>query len=107
MITVTERATKKALEIRDSQEDTAALPLRISIQGGGCSGFTYDLTFDDRRDGDISFEFDKLTIITDQMSMMYLDGVTIDYQDGLMGEGFKVDSPNMSSKCGCGKSFSF
>lgn len=90
-------------DIRTAKENNN-LNLRITVSGGGCSGFKYDMTFDDKvADDDILFED---CVITDEMSLALLSGATIDYVTTLMGENFKIINPNATSGCGCGESFS-
>jgi len=90
-------------DIRTAKSNTH-LNLRITVSGGGCSGFKYDMTFDDKvEDDDILFED---CVVTDEMSLNLLSGSTIDYVTTLMGENFKITNPNASSGCGCGESFS-
>ena len=90
-------------DIRTAKENNH-LNLRITVSGGGCSGFKYDMTFDDKvADDDILFED---CVITDEMSLALLSGATIDYVTTLMGENFKIINPNATSGCGCGESFS-
>ena len=80
------------------------LNLRITVSGGGCSGFKYDISFDDKVNADdIVFED---CVVADEMSLALLSGSTIDYVTTLMGENFKITNPNASSGCGCGESFS-
>ena len=86
--------------------DETGSTLRVFVQGGGCSGFQYGLAFDEKRDGDEEQEMDGFTILMDKWSLPYLDGVTVDYVDGLTGAGFKFDNPNATGSCGCGHSFS-
>ena len=79
---------------------------RVDAAGGGCAGFQYDLYFDEVAEGDMTFESSGVTLISDQMSFMYLMGTTIDYVEGLQGAGFKFENPNTTGSCGCGSSFS-
>ena len=97
---------EKVKEIRGEEniEDTYAL--RLKVQGGGCSGFSYDLYFDLPQDIDHPFESQGVKLLCDQMSLMYLMGTEIDYVEGLHGAGFKFNNPNVKSTCGCGSSFS-
>jgi iron-sulfur cluster insertion protein len=99
MITVTENATNKIDELLVENEENY---LRISVQGGGCSGFTYSFVFDDPADDD--FTFGKVLI--DSMSIQYMQGATLDYLEDLMGSQFTVLNPNAQTTCGCGSSFS-
>ena len=112
MITVTEAAAKKAqLLMQDEmgEERVDASPahgLRMQVVGGGCSGFQYNLGFDEQRSGDKVFEQHGLKVFIDSRSTLYLAGSTLDYADGLMESGFKITNPNARSECGCGESFS-
>ena len=74
--------------------------------GGGCSGFAYDLYFDQPQETDQVFESQGVKMLIDQMSMMYLAGTEVDYVESLQGSGFKFSNPNVKSTCGCGSSFS-
>lgn len=80
--------------------------VRLGVKGGGCSGFSYVLDFDDRRDGDNILEQDGITFYMDRKSSIYLKGILLDYAAGLKGKGFVFRNPNASSTCGCGESFS-
>lgn len=82
--------------------------LRLGIKGGGCSGFSYSIQFEDNepRDKDLVFEFSGVRVIIDKKSILYLNGMTLDWEKNLMGYGFKFINPNETSKCGCGISFS-
>lgn len=81
--------------------------LRVSVVGGGCSGYQYNLDFDkDVRMGDIELDFDGVKILIDPISAGYLKGTTVDYVSGLNGTGFKFSNPNAKRTCGCGSSFS-
>lgn len=103
---LTEVAAQKVLEIRQAEEIEAHYGLRVKVQGGGCSGFQYDLYFDEPGEGDSSFESRGVQMYCDQMSFMYLMGTQIDYVEGLQGAGFKFENPNSTGSCGCGSSFS-
>jgi iron-sulfur cluster assembly accessory protein len=80
--------------------------LRISVVGGGCSGFQYSMNFDSRKDGDIVTDFDGLSVLVDEISLPYIAGTTLDYVEGLHNAGFRFDNPRASRTCGCGSSFS-
>lgn len=99
MITVTETAKTKigALLIENDEKY-----LRISVQGGGCSGFSYSFVFDDLAEDDFTFD----TVIVDAMSIQYLQESTLDYKEDLMGDQFIINNPNAKTTCGCGSSFS-
>ena len=89
-----------------SQKDfDASLSLRIGVKGGGCSGMTYILGFEQKKENDIEFESEGIKCIMDKSHEMYLQGMLIDWQDGLNNRGFNFVNPNASSSCGCGTSF--
>jgi len=90
-----------------AEEGDPALCLRIFVTGGGCSGFQYGFAFDDaRKDDDIRVERGPIAVLVDAMSLQYLMGAQIDYEDKLEGARFVIRNPNASSTCGCGSSFS-
>lgn len=90
-----------------AEEGDAALALRIYVTGGGCSGFQYGFAFDDsRKEEDLSFERGPVTVLVDPMSLQYLAGADIDFEDSLEGARFVIRNPNAASTCGCGSSFS-
>jgi iron-sulfur cluster assembly protein len=106
MITLTPVAVGKVKEILTQQNPQPA-GLRVAVVGGGCSGFQYHMAFENQPNGvDMQFDFDGLKVFVDQMSMMYLNGVEIDFVETLEGSGFKFNNPNVRSTCGCGSSFS-
>jgi iron-sulfur cluster assembly accessory protein len=106
MIQLTETAKTKVQEILNSQEPKPA-GLRISVVGGGCSGFSYSMAFENTPGMlDKTYDFDGLQVFIDQASMLYLDGARVDYVESMEGSGFKFDNPNVKSTCGCGSSFS-
>jgi iron-sulfur cluster insertion protein len=106
MIELTPKAAEKVKEIRDA-EGLGLQGLRVRVLGGGCSGFSYDLYFEDETtDLDQQFESHGIPIYVDMMSFQYLEGVEIDYVEGLHGAGFKFLNPQAKSTCGCGSSFS-
>ncbi len=99
-------AIAKVKEILTAQ-NPQPLGLRLSVVGGGCSGFSYQMNFENQTNGiDKTFEFDGLKVFVDQASLMYLKGTRIDYLETLEGSGFKFENPNVKSTCGCGSSFS-
>lgn len=105
MLQLTDRAVSKVKELL-AAESKDGYGLRVAIQGGGCSGFQYGLTFENaERDNDNVMELGGLKVYVDAMSGMYLDGVQIDYIETLEGSGFKIENPNAVSSCGCGHSF--
>ena len=105
-VSLTPGAATKVGEIRVEESIEESYFLRVKVVGGGCSGFTYDLYFDQAQDTDHHFEANDVKLICDQMSLMYLMGTEIDYVEGLHGAGFKFNNPNVKSTCGCGSSFS-
>ena len=106
MVELTQQAVSKVKELL-AAEQKEGFGLRVAIQGGGCSGFTYGLTFENtQRPTDEVVEVEGLKVYIDAMSQMYLQGVKIDYLETLQGAGFKIDNPNSSGSCGCGSSFS-
>ncbi len=80
--------------------------LRISVVGGGCSGFQYSLSFDDRKDGDQTTVIEGVNVFVDEVSLPYIAGTTLDFVEGLHNAGFRFDNPRASRTCGCGSSFS-
>lgn len=80
--------------------------LRVSVVGGGCSGFQYSLNFDAKKDGDTVTVLDGVQIFVDEVSSQYIAGTTLDYVEGLHGAGFRFDNPRATRTCGCGSSFS-
>ena len=106
MVLLSDKAAEKVKEIRGEENIEEGYALRLKVQGGGCSGFSYDLYFDQSQETDRSFEVKGVKLICDQMSLMYLMGTEIDYVEGLHGAGFKFNNPNVKSTCGCGSSFS-
>ncbi len=106
MVQLTERAVVKVKEILDGQEPKPN-GLRISVVGGGCSGFSYSMAFENSPGMlDKTYSYEGLKVFVDQASMLYLDGAEVDYVETLEGSGFKFNNPNVKSTCGCGSSFS-
>src|SRR3954467_1753243 len=105
-VNLTAMAASKVKEIRTEESIEETYALRLKVQGGGCSGFSYDLFFDQAQDGDKAFDVKGVKLICDQMSLMYLMGTEIDYVEGLHGAGFKFNNPNVKSTCGCGRALS-
>ena len=99
---VTESAVTRVRHVRD-EKNNPKLYLRLTVEGGGCSGFQYIFTWDDAKtDADTVFEN---TILSDEISLPFLEGSTLDYVINMMGEDFKITNPNAKSGCGCGTSF--
>lgn len=114
-VTLTEDAVKEVVGIIQQQQETAKtngeeptpLYLRVGVKGGGCSGFSYSLDLTEtRNDDDEAWEKQGVTVLCDSRSLIYLEGTTVDFKDGLNGRGFVFSNPNATSSCGCGSSFS-
>jgi iron-sulfur cluster assembly accessory protein len=103
-ITLTERAARRINEIMASEPDGSML--RISVNGGGCSGFQYAFDVDrTRQSDDLVVEKDGATVLVDEISIQYIEGSVIDFVDDLMGQSFKIENPHATASCGCGTSF--
>jgi len=90
-----------------AEEANPALMLRVFVQGGGCSGFSYGFTFDqEQNDDDFDFNYEEVRVVVDAMSMQYLQDSTIDYREDVMGSSFVINNPAAKTTCGCGSSFS-
>lgn len=106
MVTMTERAAAKALALLEAENDPALTGLRVAVEGGGCSGFQYALGFDGQPETDDEVaEINGLRVMVDPHSLPYLEGASVDYEDGLMEAGFRITNPNVVAACGCGSSF--
>ena len=107
MVELTPIAVSKVKEILQ-QQNPQPTGLRVAVVGGGCSGFSYHMAFENQmnENADNVYEFEGLKVMVDQMSEMYLDGITIDYVETIEGSGFKFNNPDVKSTCGCGSSFS-
>jgi len=104
MITITDNAAKRILEsIREAAESGDGL--RVRVVGGGCSGLQYKMAIDAERKGDKVFEHQGAKLYIDRKSYLYLNGTQLDYSDGLVNVGFRLDNPNVKRTCGCGESF--
>jgi len=105
-IIVSAAAARRIAELK-KQEGAETAFLRISVSGGGCSGFQYGFTFDDQRqEGDVVFERDGVQVVVDDTSLDLLNGAEIDFVEDMMGAAFQIKNPNAASSCGCGNSFS-
>ena len=105
-VNLTDSGAEKVREFLSTQGlDESSAGLRVGVRGGGCSGFQYQLAFDEQRDGDVIFEHGGLRLLVDNQSLPYVDGSSIDYVDSLQGAGFQVINPNVVAACGCGSSF--
>jgi iron-sulfur cluster assembly accessory protein len=103
-LTITEKAAEKVKAAMEKQ-DKRDVALRLSVLGGGCSGFQYGLAFDEKNGDDHVIEAHGVRVLVDDQSAQYVDGSEIDYVESVMGEGFMVNNPNATETCGCGHSF--
>lgn len=107
IITLTNQAASKVDALRRQEMgENPLLALRVAVRSGGCSGFSYEMFFDTATSDDWSGSCNGVPLLIDPQSAPYLTGATLDYQEGLMGAGFRWDNPNVSRSCGCGQSWS-
>ncbi|MEO6303388.1 MAG: iron-sulfur cluster assembly accessory protein [Bacteroidia bacterium] len=107
MITVTENAKNHAIDLIKSENRPVDSFIRVGVDGGGCSGLSYKLEFDNQlKEGDQMFEDKGIKIVVDRKSFLYLVGTELEYTGGLNGKGFVFNNPNANRTCGCGESFS-
>lgn len=104
-VTLTDRAARQVKKIKEDEDLGEDLYLRMAVEGGGCSGLSYKLGFDYKSEEDEIFESNGIEIIVDSRHLMYLEGISIDYPDGLDARGFTFENPNAEETCGCGSSF--
>lgn len=105
IVTMTDSAVSKVRELL-SEENNENLKLRMFVQGGGCSGFSYGFTFDeDTNDDDFELNFNGVRLLVDSLSSQYLQGAEIDYVESLNGSQFSIKNPTATTTCGCGSSF--
>src|ERR1700743_565475 len=105
-VSFTVGAIKELNKLKDKQELNEEFGLRVGVEGGGCSGMTYVLGFDQKKDGDQEYDIDGIRVFMHKAHGLYLVGMVVDFQDGLNARGFTFNNPNASSTCGCGSSFS-
>lgn len=106
MIAISEKAKDQVTNLMSAEGLDKEYFVRVSVKGGGCSGLTYDMSFDnEQHDTDQIFESNGMKLVTDLKSILYLHGTTLDFSDGLNGKGFQFVNPNASRTCGCGESF--
>ena len=105
-VTFTEGAVKELKKLKDQQELNDEFGLRVGVEGGGCSGMSYILGFDQKKDGDQEYEIEGIRVFMHKAHGLYLVGMVVDFQDGLNARGFTFNNPNAASTCGCGTSFS-
>jgi len=106
MLAITDKAVEKVRFYAGQMPEAQGKNLRIFIQGGGCSGFQYGFTFDEKQEDDTIVEAGGIQVLVDPMSAPYLNGAKVDFVEDLRGSGFVVDNPNAVRSCGCGHSFS-
>ena len=107
MITVSDKAKEKVVKLKHDAQLDDTYRLRASVAGGGCSGLSYNLDFDDEvKPMDQEFEDKGVKVVVDMKSFLYLAGTELDFSDGLNGKGFYFNNPNATRTCGCGDSFS-
>ena len=106
VLALTDRAVDKVKDFAAKMPEAAGKALRVFIQGGGCSGFQYGFTFDDKRPTDHVVKARDIEVIVDPASAAKLQGATVDFVEDFRGAGFSVENPNATHGCGCGKSFS-
>src|SRR5438874_12698055 len=105
VVSLTENAASHVKEMLSSQPDNAGKTLRVYVENGGCSGMQYGLTFDEKRENDLTADFFGVAVLVDPFSANYLRGSIVDFSDALTGGGFKISNPNARQSCGCGNSF--
>jgi iron-sulfur cluster assembly accessory protein len=105
LLSLTDSAVEKVKFFATSMPDSAGKPLRIFVQGGGCSGFQYGFQFDEKHDDDNVIEQGGITVLVDPQSAGYLKDAVVNYIEDFRGAGFSVENPNSTGGCGCGKSF--
>jgi iron-sulfur cluster assembly protein len=107
-VQLSERAAKEVRKIMEEQNYPADTMLRVGVSGGGCSGFSYSLNFDQKSDEAVDdvYDFHGVKLVVDRKSDLYLTGTTVDFFDGLEKRGFVFNNPNATKTCGCGSSFS-
>jgi iron-sulfur cluster assembly protein len=104
-VQLTERAARQVEKIMEQEGFEDQLYLRVAVEGGGCSGLSYKLGLDHKTEEDTTIENQGMEIVVASKHLMYLEGIVIDYPDGLDARGFTFDNPNATETCGCGSSF--
>jgi len=105
LLSLTDAAVAKVKHFAGTMPDSQGKPLRIFVQGGGCSGFQYGFTFDEKKEGDTVIETGGIEVVVDPQSATYLKDAKVDYVEDFRGAGFSVTNPQATGGCGCGKSF--
>ena len=106
LINITDKALDQIKNIFEAEERAPDVGLRLGVIGGGCSGLSYKIDFDEKKEKDNILEFGEVRVFIDIKSAIYLKGITLDFKDGLNGKGFVFENPNATNTCGCGESFS-
>ena len=104
-VRLSDRALSEVKKIQANKQIPDGYGLRVGVKGGGCSGMSYVLGFDQQREHDLDFDVDGVTLLMDKRHGLYLMGTTVDYHDGLDARGFVFENPNATTTCGCGSSF--
>ncbi|MBI4324878.1 MAG: iron-sulfur cluster assembly accessory protein [Chloroflexi bacterium] len=105
IVRLTESAVSQVKSLLAGESDNSGKGLRLYVEGGGCSGLQYGLVLDEKREDDLTADFDGVLVVVDPFSGNYLRGSVVDFVDSLNGGGFKISNPNARQSCGCGKSF--
>lgn len=105
IVELTENAASQVKEMLAQDPEGSGKGLRLYIETGGCSGLSYGMVFDEKREGDFTVDFNGVPVLVDNVSAEYLRGCVVDYSHALTGGGFKITNPRAKSSCGCGKSF--
>lgn len=106
MIKVSDSAREQVAKLKRLEEMPEDSFIRVGVKSGGCSGLSYDLNFDNEmRENDQAFEDNKVKVVVEKKSLLYLAGTVLEYEGGLNGKGFSFNNPNASRTCGCGESF--
>ncbi|WP_140937620.1 HesB/IscA family protein [Sphingobacterium lumbrici] len=105
-VTLTSGAVSELKKLIDQQELGSDFGLRLGVEGGGCSGMSYILGFDQKKDGDSEYEIEGIRVFMNKAHGLYLAGMEVDFKNGLDARGFTFNNPNATSTCGCGSSFS-
>jgi iron-sulfur cluster assembly protein len=106
LVEMTNKAIEEVQRLLQAEPEKQGMGLRLGVMGGGCSGFSYKFEFDHEKELDNTIPFEGFQVYLDPKSSIYLKGLTVDYQDGLEGKGFRFINPNATNTCGCGESFS-
>jgi iron-sulfur cluster assembly protein len=105
LVTITDKAVEQIHKIFEAEGSDYSRGLRLAVIGGGCSGLQYKIEFSDAKEKDNVINLEKVKVLIDPKSSIYLKGVILDFKDGLNGKGFVFENPNAKNTCGCGESF--